>query len=159
MFSTASSFKQNPHVSDLVYSQTKGLQFHTQTKHKCVFGADVVLPEMANPLNPTARTRKEMATPRVWENPTTNSRVASIPNPVKIQDMRMWVNSSFSNVRQGSVRNESGVTKKNNTYSPTGLIYNWNIVLKVHCHVSNGLKRTFKCFSEQFLNSFSVQQR
>lgn len=37
---------------------------------------------MANPLKPTARTRKEMATARVWEKPTTSSRVASIPNPV-----------------------------------------------------------------------------
>lgn len=41
-----------------------------------------LIPEMANPLKPTARTRKEMATARVWEKPTTSSRVASIPNPV-----------------------------------------------------------------------------
>lgn len=41
------------------------------------------LPEMANPLKPTARTRKEMATPRVCEKPTTSSRVASIPKPAE----------------------------------------------------------------------------
>lgn len=41
-----------------------------------------LIPEMANPLKPTARTRKEMATARVWEKPTTSSRVASMPNPV-----------------------------------------------------------------------------
>lgn len=39
------------------------------------------LPEIANPLKPTARTRKEMATPFEWEYPTTSRRVASIPKP------------------------------------------------------------------------------
>lgn len=39
------------------------------------------LPEIANPLNPTARTKKEMAIPFVWEKPTTSRRVASIPKP------------------------------------------------------------------------------
>lgn len=46
-----------------IHCQTKGLTFHV--KHRCFFGADVKIPEMANPLNPTARTRKEMAMPRV----------------------------------------------------------------------------------------------
>lgn len=41
----------------------------------------LLLPDMAKPLKPTARTRNEMATPRVCENPTTSSNVASIPNP------------------------------------------------------------------------------
>lgn len=36
---------------------------------------------MAKPLKPTARTRNEMATARVCENPTTSSNVASIPKP------------------------------------------------------------------------------
>lgn len=49
--------------------------------HLTLRSANVVIPEMANPLKPTARTRKEMATARVWENPTTRSRVASIPKP------------------------------------------------------------------------------
>lgn len=40
-------------------------------------------PEMAKPEKPTARTRKVMATPLVWEKPTTSSRVASIPKPVE----------------------------------------------------------------------------
>lgn len=59
--------KQHPVrvLSTASSSQTKGLKLHTQANHKCAFGADVVIPEMANPLNPTARTRKEMATPRV----------------------------------------------------------------------------------------------
>ena len=39
-------------------------------------------PEMANPEKPTARTRKVMATPLVWEKPTTSSKVASMPKPV-----------------------------------------------------------------------------
>lgn len=38
-------------------------------------------PDIANPLKPTARTRKEMATPLLWEYPTTSSKVASMPNP------------------------------------------------------------------------------
>lgn len=41
------------------------------------------LPEIAKPLNPTASTRKEMATPLVWEKPTTRSKVASMPKPAK----------------------------------------------------------------------------
>lgn len=40
-----------------------------------------MLPEIAKPLNPTASTRKEIATPLVWEKPTTRSRVASMPKP------------------------------------------------------------------------------
>ena len=36
---------------------------------------------MANPLKPTARTRKVMAMTLVWENPTTSKKVASIPKP------------------------------------------------------------------------------
>lgn len=43
-------------------------------------------PEMAKPEKPTAKTRNEMATPFVWEKPTTSSRVASIPNP----DAEKW---------------------------------------------------------------------
>lgn len=39
------------------------------------------LPEIAKPLNPTASTRKEMATPLVCEKPTTSSKVASMPKP------------------------------------------------------------------------------
>lgn len=39
------------------------------------------LPDMANPLKPTANTRKEMATPLLWEYPTTSNNVASMPNP------------------------------------------------------------------------------
>lgn len=38
-------------------------------------------PDIANPLKPTASTRKEMATPLLWEYPTTSSKVASMPNP------------------------------------------------------------------------------
>lgn len=38
-------------------------------------------PDIANPLKPTASTRKEMATPLLWEYPTTSSNVASMPNP------------------------------------------------------------------------------
>lgn len=38
-------------------------------------------PEMAKPLKPTAKTRKEMATPLECEYPTTSSSVASIPKP------------------------------------------------------------------------------
>lgn len=49
--------------------------------HLTLCSAKAMIPEMANPLKPTARTRKEMATARVWENPTTRSRVASIPKP------------------------------------------------------------------------------
>lgn len=49
--------------------------------HLTLCSAKAVIPEMANPLKPTASTRKEMATARVWENPTTKSRVASIPKP------------------------------------------------------------------------------
>lgn len=49
---------------------------------KTVLRKKELIPEMANPLKPTARTRKEMATARVWEKPTTSSRVASMPNPV-----------------------------------------------------------------------------
>lgn len=40
-------------------------------------------PDIANPLKPTASTRKEMATPLLWEYPTTSSNVASMPNPVR----------------------------------------------------------------------------
>lgn len=42
-----------------------------------------VLPEIANPLKPTAKTKNEIATPLVWEYPTTKSKVASIPKPAK----------------------------------------------------------------------------
>lgn len=52
-----------------------------QGLHADLTFAKALIPEMANPLKPTARTRKEMATARVWENPTTRSRVASIPKP------------------------------------------------------------------------------
>lgn len=41
---------------------------------------------MAKPEKPTAMTRNVMATPFVWENPTTSNRVASIPNP----ESYMW---------------------------------------------------------------------
>lgn len=45
------------------------------------------LPDMAKPLKPTASTRKEIATPLLWENPTTNNSVASIPNPTAVQSI------------------------------------------------------------------------
>lgn len=46
-----------------------------------IIDKEINLPDIANPLNPTARTRKEMATPLLWEYPTTKRRVASIPKP------------------------------------------------------------------------------
>lgn len=48
------------------------------------------IPEIAKPLKPTASTRKEMATPRVWENPTTNSKVASIPKPDRNMSVSLY---------------------------------------------------------------------
>ena len=42
---------------------------------------DAIIPDIANPLKPTAKTRKDMAIPLVWENPTTNRKVASSPKP------------------------------------------------------------------------------
>lgn len=50
-----------------------------------------MLPEIAKPLNPTASTRKEIATPLVWEKPTTRSRVASMPKPATETEEPSWV--------------------------------------------------------------------
>ncbi len=54
---------------------------------------------MAKPLNPTARTRNEMAMPLVWEKPTTRRNVASSPNPEHTQNMWRSVSQSAAPVR------------------------------------------------------------
>lgn len=47
------------------------------------------LPDIANPLKPTASTKKEMATPLLCEYPTTKRRVASIPKPWEMKTV--WI--------------------------------------------------------------------
>lgn len=51
------------------------------------------LPDIANPLKPTARTKKEIAIPFEWEYPTTSRRVASIPKPEKFQCKHFSLNN------------------------------------------------------------------
>lgn len=80
-----------------------------------------LIPEMANPLKPTARTRKEMATARVWEKPTTSSRVASIPKPA--------INTCKNHFRSRSFRISITIV----------LVFNYWIYTKQNQEKPNGL--------------------
>lgn len=89
-----------------------------------------LLPEIANPLKPTARTKKEIAIPLVWEYPTTNRSVASIPKPEAHcckHTCYIWISICCSVLKESAVniRTSAVINTSNNGHrifvrTPTG---------------------------------------
>lgn len=111
------------------------------------------IPEMANPLKPTARTRKEMATPRVWENPTTSSRVASIPKPGKHGTRECGALAHISNkeINHSSFKCTPSICKK--------WVWGYKQVLHDTCIIPTGCGQDIKnipiCIYETYRNLHS----
>lgn len=110
--------------------------------HLTLHSAKAVIPEMANPLKPTARTRKEMATARVWENPTTRSSVASIPKPA-VKHAQLFFLKLLSSIRQ---------CKNENLYPASGHVTSVEKMLYCFANITQDL------ITESFWNNHASEK-